>query len=356
MRIGILTGGGDCLGLNAVIRAVVRKGIGEYGDEVVGSGTAGAESSRATRWRWTSRRSAASCPGAARCSAPPAPIPTPSKVVPTGVRATLERLGIDAPIPIVGEDTLGVATKLSEAGLKVVGVPKTIDNDLDSTDYTFGFDTAVGVAMEAIDRLHTTAAATAPSSSRGRGLARGLDRAARGAGRRRQRHPDPGEPLRRRRRRGAPPAPLRSPATRRSSSSPRGPSRRTWRAHAHDRGEGRVRHVRLAASSGARVGDRGAAPAGRRGRGARAHPAGWHAVALRPGAGHAVGLAADATHDGEVGCRALMAPTSSGCPQRGDGAAQAGAGRPVRRGRGLLRLEVVSATPECLDRATTLRT
>jgi 6-phosphofructokinase 1 len=72
------------------------------------------------------------------------------------VMATLERLGIDALIPIGGEDTLGVATKLAEAGVAVVGVPKTIDNDLDSTDYTFGFDTAVGVAMEAIDRLHTT--------------------------------------------------------------------------------------------------------------------------------------------------------------------------------------------------------
>jgi 6-phosphofructokinase 1 len=70
--------------------------------------------------------------------------------------ATLDELGIDALIPIGGEDTLGVATKLAEAGVRVVGVPKTIDNDLDSTDYTFGFDTAVGVAMEAIDRLHTT--------------------------------------------------------------------------------------------------------------------------------------------------------------------------------------------------------
>jgi 6-phosphofructokinase 1 len=72
------------------------------------------------------------------------------------VMASLERSGVDALVPIGGEDTLGVATKLSEAGVRVVGVPKTIDNDLDATDYTFGFDTAVGVATEAIDRLHTT--------------------------------------------------------------------------------------------------------------------------------------------------------------------------------------------------------
>jgi ATP-dependent phosphofructokinase / diphosphate-dependent phosphofructokinase len=75
---------------------------------------------------------------------------------PEKMLASLERLGIEALVPIGGEDTLGVATKLAETGMRVVGVPKTIDNDLDSTDYTFGFDTAVGVAMEAIDRLHTT--------------------------------------------------------------------------------------------------------------------------------------------------------------------------------------------------------
>ena len=156
MRIGILTGGGDCPGLNAVIRAVVRKGIGEYGDEVVGfrdgwrgvlDGDTVSMDLRAVRGilprggtvLGTSRTNPYAVEGGA-----------------DRVRATLERLGIEALIPIGGEDTLGVATKLSEAGLKVVGVPKTIDNDLDSTDYTFGFDTAVGVAMEAIDRLHTT--------------------------------------------------------------------------------------------------------------------------------------------------------------------------------------------------------
>jgi 6-phosphofructokinase 1 len=156
MRIGILTGGGDCPGLNAVIRAVVRKGIGEYDDEIVGfrdgwrgvlEGDTVAMDLRAVRGilprggtvLGTSRTNPYALEGGE-----------------DRVRATFERLGIEALIPIGGEDTLGVATKLSEAGLRVVGVPKTIDNDLDSTDYTFGFDTAVGVAMEAIDRLHTT--------------------------------------------------------------------------------------------------------------------------------------------------------------------------------------------------------
>ena len=156
MRIGILTGGGDCPGLNAVIRAVVRKGIGEYGDEVVGfrdgwrgvlEGDTVAMDLRAVRGILPRGGTVL---GTSRTN------PYAVEGGPDRVRATLERLGIDALIPIGGEDTLGVATKLSEAGLKVVGVPKTIDNDLDSTDYTFGFDTAVGVAMEAIDRLHTT--------------------------------------------------------------------------------------------------------------------------------------------------------------------------------------------------------
>ena len=156
MRIGILTGGGDCPGLNAVIRSVVRKGIGEYGDEVVGF-----------RDGWRGVLEGDTVPMDLRAVRGILPrggtVLGTSRTNPYGVdggperaRENLERLGIDALIPIGGEDTLGVATKLSEAGLNVVGVPKTIDNDLDSTDYTFGFDTAVGVAMEAIDRLHTT--------------------------------------------------------------------------------------------------------------------------------------------------------------------------------------------------------
>jgi phosphofructokinase-like protein len=156
MRIGILTGGGDCPGLNAVIRAVVRKGVDVHGDEIVGFRDG---------WR-----------GVLEADTMPLDLHAVRGILPRGgtvlgtsrtnpysmdggqerVLATLERLGIDALIPIGGEDTLGVATRLAEAGVRVVGVPKTIDNDLDSTDYTFGFDTAVGVAMEAIDRLHTT--------------------------------------------------------------------------------------------------------------------------------------------------------------------------------------------------------
>jgi ATP-dependent phosphofructokinase / diphosphate-dependent phosphofructokinase len=156
MRIGILTGGGDCPGLNAVIRAVVRKGIAEHGDEIVGFRDG---------WR-----------GVLEGDTVPMDLAAVRGILPRGgtvlgtsrtnpyavdggaeqVFATLERLGIEALVPIGGEDTLGVATRLAEAGVRVVGVPKTIDNDLDSTDYTFGFDTAVGVAMEAIDRLHTT--------------------------------------------------------------------------------------------------------------------------------------------------------------------------------------------------------
>jgi len=155
MRIGILTGGGDCPGLNAVIRAIVRKSV-QSGDEVVGFRDG---------WR-----------GVLEGDTVPMDLAAVRGILPRGgtvlgtsrtnpyalqgggdrVLATLERLGVDALIPIGGEDTLGVATKLAEAGVRVVGVPKTIDNDLDATDYTFGFDTALGVATEAIDRLHTT--------------------------------------------------------------------------------------------------------------------------------------------------------------------------------------------------------
>ena len=156
MRIGILTGGGDCPGLNAVIRAVVRKGIGGHGDELVGfrDGWRGVLEGDTVPLDLAAVRGILPRGGTVLGTSRTNPYAVDGG--PERVLATLDRLGIDALIPIGGEDTLGVATRLAEAGVRVVGVPKTIDNDLDATDYTFGFDTAVGVAMEAIDRLHTT--------------------------------------------------------------------------------------------------------------------------------------------------------------------------------------------------------
>jgi 6-phosphofructokinase 1 len=157
MRIGVLTGGGDCPGLNAVIRAVVRRGAHDYGHEFVGFRDG---------WR-----------GPLEGEMMPLGVPEVRGILPRGgtilgssrtnpfkieggvdrIAANLADLGIDALVAIGGEDTLGVAKRLYDTGVQVVGVPKTIDNDLGATDYTFGFDTAVNIAMEAIDRLHTTA-------------------------------------------------------------------------------------------------------------------------------------------------------------------------------------------------------
>jgi ATP-dependent phosphofructokinase / diphosphate-dependent phosphofructokinase len=158
MRIGVLTGGGDCPGLNAVIRAIVRKGVEQLGHEFVGYRDG---------WR-----------GPLEGDARPLGVPEVRGILPRGgtilgasrtnpfkeddgggrIAANLKAAGVDGLIAIGGEDTLGAASRLHEEhGLDVVGVPKTIDNDLGATDYTFGFDTAVNIAMEAIDRLHTTA-------------------------------------------------------------------------------------------------------------------------------------------------------------------------------------------------------
>jgi ATP-dependent phosphofructokinase / diphosphate-dependent phosphofructokinase len=157
-RIGVLTGGGDCPGLNAVIRGVVRKGVQEYGHEFVGFRDG---------WR-----------GPLEGDCVPLDIPRVRGILPRGgtilgssrtnplrvdngvrrIRENLAKEEVGALIAIGGEDTLGVAARLfEEFGVPCVGVPKTIDNDLSATDYTFGFDTAVGIATEAIDRLHTTA-------------------------------------------------------------------------------------------------------------------------------------------------------------------------------------------------------
>lgn len=159
MKIGILTGGGDCPGLNAVIRAVVRKGIFTYSDEFVGF---------LEGWR-----------GLIENMSTPVDLDVVGGILPRGgtilrtsrtnpskrpdgidrCLATLEKNQIDALVAIGGDDTLSVAQKLYERGVKVVGVPKTIDNDLGGTDYTFGFDTACNIVCEALDRVHTTAEA-----------------------------------------------------------------------------------------------------------------------------------------------------------------------------------------------------
>src|SRR5437588_12861631 len=157
MRVGRLTGGGDCPGLNAVIRAVVRKGERHYGDELVGfrDGWKGVLEDSVMpldveRCRGILPRGGTIL-GTSRTN--------PYKIENGVERAldTLRKERIDALVAIGGEDTLGVANKLGSEGIGVVGVPKTIDNDLSGTEVTFGFDTAVQIATEAIDRLHTTA-------------------------------------------------------------------------------------------------------------------------------------------------------------------------------------------------------
>jgi 6-phosphofructokinase 1 len=157
MRVGVLTGGGDCPGLNAVIRAVVRKGENVYRDQLLGF-----------RDGWRGVIEGSSIPlDVERCRGI---LPRGGTILGTSrtnpykvedgvtrAMATLDDLEVDALVAIGGEDTLGVAHKLSGEGIQVVGVPKTIDNDLSATEVTFGFHTAVQIATEAIDRLHTTA-------------------------------------------------------------------------------------------------------------------------------------------------------------------------------------------------------
>src|SRR6266446_4176358 len=159
MRVGMLTGGGDCPGLNAVIRAAVRKGIQHHGDEFVGF---------MEGWR-----------GVLDDVTMPLTLETTSGILPRGGTilrssrtnvkkipggfdkcvAMLAQHKLDALIALGGDDTQSISLALVERGVKCVGVPKTIDNDLSGTDACFGFDTAVGIATEAVDRLHSTAEA-----------------------------------------------------------------------------------------------------------------------------------------------------------------------------------------------------
>ncbi|ARJ07298.1 ATP-dependent 6-phosphofructokinase [Humibacter sp. BT305] len=156
MRIGILTSGGDCPGLNAVIRGAVLKGTEINGQEFVGfrDGWRGVVAGDIIDLPRLAVRGIAkeggTIIGTSRTN------PFEGEGGPERIQATLDRLGIDAVIAIGGEGTLAAAKRLTDAGLKIVGVPKTIDNDLNGTDYTFGFDTAIEIATEAMDRLRTT--------------------------------------------------------------------------------------------------------------------------------------------------------------------------------------------------------
>src|SRR5918994_5236526 len=158
MRVGMLTGGGDCPGLNAVLRAVVRKGQNIYGDELVGfqDGWRGVLEGEVMALDVEALRGTLPRGGTILGSSRTNPYKLDGG--PEQVRTSLEEHGVDALIAIGGEDTLGVASRLTADGLaSVVGVPKTIDNDLSATELTFGFNTAVQVCVDAIDRLHTTA-------------------------------------------------------------------------------------------------------------------------------------------------------------------------------------------------------
>jgi phosphofructokinase-like protein len=155
-KIAILTGGGDCPGLNAVIRAVVKKSL-QYNWEIIGikngwKGLITGEMEILTDYSVSGiLPKGGTIIGTSRTN----PFKNPEDV--QRVEENIKRFGIEAIIAIGGDDTLSVALKLNERGIPVVGVPKTIDNDLSGTDYTFGFDTAVSIVTDAIDRLHTTA-------------------------------------------------------------------------------------------------------------------------------------------------------------------------------------------------------
>ena len=157
MRIGILTGGGDCPGLNAVIRAVVRRAERGFGDEVIGfrDGWLGVVEDDTTPLDVEACRGLLPRGGTVLGSSRRQPFGLEDGV--ERARSTIERHGLGGLVVVGGEGTLSCAHRLHAEGFPVVGVPKTIDNDVGGTEMTFGFETAVEIATEAIDRLHTTA-------------------------------------------------------------------------------------------------------------------------------------------------------------------------------------------------------
>lgn len=156
MRIGVLTGGGDCPGLNSVIRGIVRRAFVEKG-EVIGfrNGWRGVIQNETLELGMSSVSGILPRGGTILGTSRTNPYKVDGGVA--KVKETIAKNKLDALIAIGGEDTLGVANKLAKEGVSVIGVPKTIDNDLNATDYTFGYDTAINIVMECIDRLHTTA-------------------------------------------------------------------------------------------------------------------------------------------------------------------------------------------------------
>jgi phosphofructokinase-like protein len=159
VKVGVLSGGGDAPGINAVIRTVVRKGIRNYGYEMVGIKDGWRGLVEGNMMPLTLETISGLLPRGGSILGTSRTNPFKREGGPQKVLDNVKQNNIDAVIVIGGDDTLGVAHKMGELGLKCVGVPKTIDNDLGLTDYTFGFQTAVHIACEAIDRLHTTAEA-----------------------------------------------------------------------------------------------------------------------------------------------------------------------------------------------------
>ncbi|MEK6539351.1 MAG: ATP-dependent 6-phosphofructokinase [Deltaproteobacteria bacterium] len=155
MKIGILTGGGDCPGLNAVIRAVAKKAFA-YGYEVIGirDGWRGLVEIDTVPLDIQAVSGILSRGGTILGTSRTNPFKSPDMA--EKVINNIKKLGLDVLVGIGGDDTLGVASKLFKKGIKTIGIPKTIDNDLSGTDFTFGFDTAVSIVTEALDRLHTT--------------------------------------------------------------------------------------------------------------------------------------------------------------------------------------------------------
>ena len=155
MNIGVLTGGGDCPGLNAVIRAVVRRGD-QFGYEFTGIRDGWKGLVEPETVKMTPEFVSGLLPVGGTKLGTSRTNPLKSEKDTAAVLSNIRRLGLDALICIGGDDTLGVAAKLFQKGIKTIGVPKTIDNDLSGTDFTFGFDTAVSIVVWSLDRLHTT--------------------------------------------------------------------------------------------------------------------------------------------------------------------------------------------------------